>query len=132
MAEIAIIHAGPAAPELKRLLHTLDSVGAREFHFMGDLIATLQYADKFSEDLDELNTELVQTNGYFQYCISHGDPEVFRKYQSRFMDHVAMASNRVAQYLHSTLVNQGRYGTDGKFPYEFHSFDGRIISLRRL
>lgn len=129
---LAIIHAGPAAPELKKLLKTLDSVGVREDYFMSDLIATLQYEDKFEEDLDDVMNELLQSNGFFEYNIAHGDPEVFRKYKNRFMNHVATASNRVAQYLHETLVNQGRYDANGKFPYEYNSFDGRVISLRRL
>ncbi|BAW18983.1 hypothetical protein [Ralstonia phage RP12] len=129
---LAIIHAGPAAPELKKLLKILDSVGAREGFFMSDLIATLQYEDKFSEDLTDMIGDLLNTNGYFDYCISHGDPELFQKYQSRFMDHVAVASDRVAHYLHTTLVTQGRYDVNGKFPYEYHSFDGRVISLRSL
>ncbi len=129
---ISVIHAGPAAPVLKELLNKLDSVGAREGYFMDDLVATLRYEDKFDEDLDDLLCELVQSNGYFQYCVTHGDPELFRKYQSRFMDCVSTASREVAQYLHSSLVIQGRYDPEGKFPYEFHKFDGRLVYLRRL
>lgn len=132
MTQLAIIHAGPAAPELKKLLRALDSVGSREHFFMEDLISTLRYAESFETDLDDLLNELVQTNGYFQYCVSHGDPEMFRKYETRFMDHVSTASQQVAKYLHTTLVNQSRYDADGKFPYEFHNFDGRLICLRRL
>lgn len=127
----AIIHAGPAAPELKRLLKTLDSVGARESYFMSDLVATLRYEDKFVEDLNELLGDMV-LGQYYHYQLSHGDPERFKEYTTRFMDSVAVASKYVARYLHASLVTQGRYDADGKFPYEFHSFDGRIISLRRL
>lgn len=132
MPQLALIHAGPAAKELKKLLRVLDSVGARENYFMSDLIATLQTEQEFTTDLEELMFELQQSNGYFEYCLSHGSPEIHQQYGTSLMSHVANASDLVAKYLHTTLITQGRYDNDGKFPYEYHSFDGRVISLRSL
>lgn len=128
---IAVIHAGPMAPELKRLLGTLDAVGARENYFMTDLIGMLRYEEDFVLELNNLQTEILYGE-YFRYCLDHGSTEEFKQQTSRFLEDTAALSTRVAKYLHTTLINQGRYDKDGKFPYEFYAFDGRIISLRSL
>lgn len=127
----AIIHAGRAAPELKRLLKTLDSVGAREQHFMTDLVSTLRYEEDYNQELNIFLDELV-FGDFYHYQLAHGNVREFKEYTSRFMDDTAMVSKRVIQHLHETLITRGLYDKDGNFPYEFESFDGRLISLRRL
>lgn len=131
MNNIAIIHAGPAAPELKRLLHTLDSVGVREKFFMEDLISTLRYEEDFKLDLNSMLADILYGD-YYRRCLTHGQIEEFREYANRYLDDVSVLSAKVAKYIYETLVNQGRYDNDGKFPYEYHAFDGRVISLRSL
>lgn len=128
---IAIIHAGPVAPELKKLLGTLDAVGAREKFFMTDLVGVLRYEEDFTHELNSLQAEIL-FGEYFRYCLDQGNNEEVKQETSRFLEVTAALSTRVAKYLHNTLVAQGRYDNDGKFPYEFYSFDGRLISLRSL
>lgn len=127
----AIIHAGPAAPELKRLLKTLDSVGVREKFFMEDLIATLRYEEDFITDLNSMLGEVLYGE-YYRHCITHGNVEEFKEYANRYLDDISVLGAKVAKHLHLTLVTQGRYDRDGKFLYEYHNFDGRLISLQCL
>lgn len=131
MNNLAVIHAGPAAPQLKKLLHTLDSVGARENFFMSDLVNTLRYEDDFKQELNIFLDELI-FGEFYHHLLSHGDKQKLTSETSQFMDTTAMVSTRVLRYLHETLQTRGLYTPDGKFPYEFESFDGRLISLRRL
>jgi hypothetical protein len=131
MTNLAIIHAGPAAESLKMLVRTLDSVGVRENFFMTDLIETLRYDESFKTDLQEMTCDMLYGD-FFHHHLSRGNVEKYKALTSEFLEVTAIASNKVAQYLHETLVNQGRYDTDGKFPYEFHSFNGKVICLRQL
>lgn len=131
MNNLAIIHAGSAAPDLKRLLSTLNSVGANEAYFMSDLVSTLRYEEDFNQELNSFLDELVFGN-FYHWRLAHGNVAQFKEYTTRFMDDTAIVSKQVLKYLHETLVTRGLYNEDGKFPYEFHSFDGRLISLRRL
>jgi hypothetical protein len=127
----AIIHAGPKAPELKQLLKELDSVGAPEFYFMSDLVGTLKYDAEFTTDLNDLLYDMTEGE-YYHHCLSNGEPAKHAERTQQFMFSVAERTKIVAQYLHTTLQNAGRYDASGKFPYEFHSFDGRVIYLRSL
>lgn len=129
--KIALIHAGPAAPELKRLLATLDSVGVREKFFMEDLVATLKYEEDFKTDLNSLLAEMIYGD-YYRYCITHGQIEEFQEYANRYLDDISILSAKVAKHLYETLTSHGHYDKDGKFPYEYHGFDGRVISLQCL
>lgn len=134
MTQLAVIHAGPAAETLKMLVTALDCVGVREKFFMDDLIDTLRYDEDFQVALNSMSVEIL----YGQYfhrqvadvLITGLDP-VNRDLASDFLHATAKVSELVATYLHQTLVNQGRYDHNGKFPYEYHSFDGRLIYLRQ-
>lgn len=130
MENLAIIHAGPVAPSLKLLTDTLALLGVREKYFMTDLIETLSYEDEFTESLSHLTNELI----YGQYFYNHVAKASGEKINNRdtaleFLTLAAKASFHVANYLHTTLKTEGLYN-DGKFPYEFQAFDGRIIYLR--
>jgi hypothetical protein len=131
MNNVAIIHAGPAAESLKKLVLALDSVGVHENFFMADLIETLRYEDDFKTELADMTCELLYGD-YFHHRLSRGNVEKYRELTSEFLEVTAIASTKVAQHLHETLVNQGHYDTDGKFPYEFQSFNGKVICLRKL
>lgn len=126
---IAVIHAGPAAESLKMLVNALDSVGVRETFFMTDLIQTLRYEESFDTELSEMTCELMYGQ-YFADRLSKGQMDKYADITNEFLEITAVASNVVAKYLHETLVAQGHYNTDGKFPYEFHSFNGKLICLR--
>lgn len=133
MENLAIIHAGPAAESLKALVTALDSLGVREKYFMGDLIETLSYDSEFDESLKIMTEELI----HGQYLSHQLTPEFTLDFKEHGKEHVnaildvtAKLSTNVATYLHQTLINQGRYDVTGKFPYEYHAFDGRIIYLR--
>jgi hypothetical protein len=133
MTTISIIHAGNAAPKLKQLLNKLDSVGGREKYFMTDLIGTLQYDDVYTEELNIFMDELL-FGEFYPNLFSQGrnDSGKFKYNVARFMEDTAMTSKLVLRHLHETLQSRGLYNKDGRFPYEFDSFNGRIISLRRL
>ena len=131
MSALAIIHAGPAAPALKKLLTALDTVGIREDYFMMDLVSTLRYQEEFQLDLNAFLHEIF-FGEYYHYQIARGNVEKLKTNSAQFMDDTAMLSNLVLKYLHETVMSRGLYTEDGKFPYEYHSFDGRVISLRSL
>lgn len=135
MKKLAIIHAGPAAPTLKMLITALDCVGVREKYFMGDLIEALHDKETFDMEMRAMVIELVYGQ-YFHKSLAdvlvfEPNPEQ-KDLASEFLQATANASEQVSKYLHETLVNQGRYNNDGKFPYEFDSFDGKLIYLREL
>lgn len=130
MDNITIIHAGPAAASLKMLVNALHSLGVREQYFMTDLIDTLSYDEEFDASLKEMTTELL----YGQYLHYRLNPLLVdnfkaKDFTSEFLDITAKTSTNVARYLHTTLVTQNRYDANGKFPYEFHAFDGKLIFL---
>lgn len=128
---LAIIHAGPAAPELKKLLATLDAVGVREEYFMSDLVSTLRYQEDFNIDLNAFLYELI-FGEFYHYQMALGDVEKLKGSTSHILDDTAVLSKQVLKYLHATLMSRGLYTESGKFPYEYNSFDGRVISLRCL
>ena len=133
MSNLAIIHAGPAAESLKALVNALDSLGVREKYFMEDLIDTLSYDEEFSESLKVMTDELIHGQ-YFHHCLtaefSLDFKDKSKDHASELLNVAAMMSTNVATYLHDTLVNQSRYDANGKFPYEYHSFDGKLIYLK--
>ena len=131
MTNLAIIHAGTAAPALKKLLTTLGTVGIREDYFMMDLVSTLRYQEEFEVDLNAFLYELF-FGEYYHYQLAHGNVEKLKTNSAQFLDDTAMLSNLVLKHLHETVMSRGLYTKDGKFPYEYHSFDGRVISLRGL
>lgn len=131
MSALAIIHAGPAAPALKKLLSSLETVGVREEYFMSDLISTLRYQEDFNIDLQAFLYDLIFGEFYY-YQMARGDVEEIKNNATQFMDDTAMLSKQVLKYLHETLNSRGLYTEDGKFPYEYEKFNGRVISLRSL
>lgn len=135
MTEYAIIHAGPAVEHLKFLVHALDCVGVREKYFMGDLIETLRYDEDFEVTLNEMTVEMLYGQ-YFHRQVAdvllYGLDSIDKDMASDFLQVTAQVSEQVAKYLHQTLVTQGRYDHNGKFPYEFDSFNGRLICLRHI
>lgn len=122
----AVIHAGPKATELKKLVEQLDKVGAPEFYFMSDLVLALKVENEFKIELNDLLYDMTEGE-YYRHCLNAGNVEA-----NNLMFDIAEHAKSVAEYLHTTLLNGGRYDADGKFPYEFHSFDGRVIYLRSL
>lgn len=128
---LALIHAGPAAPALKRLLSTLDAVGVREEYFMIDLVSALRYQEDFDVDMNSFLYELI-FGEFYRYQLSRGDVKKIKDNATQFIDETAVLSKYVLKYLHETLMSRGLYTEDGKFPYEYNSFDGRVISLRSL
>ena len=128
---LAIIHAGRAAPALKKLLTTLDAVGIREDYFMMDLVSTLRYQEEFQIDLNAFLYEMF-FGEYYHYQLARCGDEKLKANSAQYMDDAAMLSNLVLKHLHETVMSRGLYTEDGKFPYEYHSFDGRVISLRSL
>lgn len=133
MTQLAVIHAGPAAETLKMLVTALDCVGVREKFFMDDLIDTLRYNEDFPLELNSMSVEIVYGQ-YFHKQVAdkliYGLDPTNKDMASDFLQATAKVSELVARYLHQTLVNQGRYDHNGKFPYEYHSFDGKLIYLR--
>lgn len=128
---LAIIHAGPAAPGLKKLLVTLDAVGIREEYFMSDLVSTLRYEEDFNDDFNAFLYELI-FGEFYHYQMARGNVEKLKVSATQILDDTALLSKQVLKYLHETLMSRGLYVEGGKFPYEYNSFDGRVISLRRL
>ena len=131
MSALAIIHAGPAAPGLKKLLATLDTVGVREDYFMSDLVSTLRYEEDFNDDLNAFLYELI-FGEFYHYQMARCNVEKINVSASQILDDIAVLSKQVLKYLHETLLSRGLYAEGGKFPYEYNSFDGRVISLRCL
>lgn len=132
--QLSIIHAGPAAQYLKMLVRGLDCVGVREKFFMTDLIETLRYEEDFEIELKSLTVELLYGQ-YFHKQIADRleynlDPSI-QDSASAFLYATARTAEQVAKYLHQNLVAQGRYDHNGKLPYEFHSFDGKLICLQQ-
>lgn len=131
MTEYAIIHAGSAAEDLKKLVNVLDSVGVHENFFMEDLIETLRYKDEFENELSSMTNEMLHGQ-YFHHHLSQGNGDKYKDLTSEFMLITATISERVAQYLYQTLVAQSRYDNNGKFPYEFEQLGGKLLLLRKL
>lgn len=135
MEHLAVIHAGPAAANLKTLVRVLDSVGVSEDYFMTDLIETLKYKEDFQLALMEMTTELT-FGQYMHLQLSNRLTEVVssqgKDLVSELLQITSDVTSKVAKYLHSTLVTQGRYDENGKFLYEYRGFDGKLIYLRHL
>lgn len=134
MTQFSIIHAGPAAEHLKMLVTALDCVGVREKFFMTDLIETLRYEEDFEIELKSMTTELLYGQYFHKqiadrlvYKLDTAAPDA----ASTFLYAAARMAEQVATYLHQNLVAQGRYDINGKLPYEFHSFDGKLICLQQ-
>lgn len=132
MTHLALMHAGSAAPDLKNLIAALDSVGVREKYLMEDLVATLRYVDDFSIDLNTFLDEILNS-AYLKDRLTKGNCDgQYEEITTKFLDYTAVASKKVATFLHEALITQNRYDVNGKFPYEFHSFNGKIILFRPL
>jgi hypothetical protein len=133
MTQLAVIHAGPAAETLKMLVRALDCVGVRENYFMTDLIETLRYNEDFEIELKSLTVELLYGQYFHKQLADRLEYNLDTNHQdsaSTFLFTTAKVAERVAEYLHENLVAQSRYDHNGKFPYEYHSFDGKLIYLR--
>lgn len=121
----AVIHGGPAAPRLKEIIDALTINGVNCNHIFIDIFDCLKHKHDFVINTLCLKTE-IEYGDYYRHKLQEEPLPVM----TGILSEMALLSERIAYQLYRDMVERGIYDNDGLLPFEFKSFDGKLIHLQ--